>query len=326
MLPKLLSNIILAVIAIVVLYTLAPLIKEFLNSFTGKKSKKSMSKNDFDEMVRRKSEQLASGATPSRSQAAGPTKSTSTRSEWDYLVEKGYFESDEDRESIQKLKKALEWGVDPSIEKIQKSYLKLTGVKEISPDFNSILNLCLTKNKVLENFPKKEITYDKFVDKFLVELYFKELQSSPTPIIDALSKKLRLSSLAVFAIIKITILNKSEDKSLSALDLFIEGEEVTLSEKLLLTANEDSLKDLIIKIKKNIDIIIPLQALKEKEIKNKIFSNEKDKTLLKKTYKKVIAQFHPDRWTFFSKSELVDKRLRENFNLVQKTYDTMMED
>ncbi|EQC51611.1 DnaJ domain protein, partial [Bacteriovorax sp. DB6_IX] len=40
-----------------------------------------------------------------------------------------------------------------------------------------------------------------------------------------------------------------------------------------------------------------------------------------KEYKKIVSLYHPDKWNYYNKTDSIDKRLRENFNIIQKSYD-----
>jgi curved DNA-binding protein CbpA len=327
MLPKLFSNIILAVIAILVLYTFAPLIRDILGSLFGSSSnkKRSMSKNDFDEMVRRKAEQMSS---TNRQSDHGPAsvRSKGTRTEWDYLVEKNYFASKEDQEELENLKKSLEWGSDPQLEKIKVEIEKQLAIEIDSMAFNKVVKETLSKNKILELFPNKDLSIESYKGKLGLELFINTLNSAEDQkykFYSALSKKLQVSKDALDILLKVSLCKLEDSAIVTQIEAYIDGELSPLQGKSLQLSEYSNIKQIISTLKKNIDLLIPLIPLQEAEIKGKVFDQETDKELLKKKYKKVIAIYHPDRWTYFEKTDSIDKRLRENFNLIQKTYDIM---
>lgn len=329
MLPKLFSNIILAVIAILVLYTFAPLIRDILGSLFGKSStkKKSMSQSDFEEMVRRKTEQMSSTSRQSSTGAAGP-KSKATRSEWDYLIEKNYFASDEDIEVLESLKKSLEWGSDPKLEEIKVEIEKSLSIEIDSQLFNRIVKENLSKNKILELYPNKDLSLDSFKGKLSLEVFTKVLDSDEETkykLFSSLSRKLMISKDAIEILLRISLGKLEKTAQVTQIEAYIDEELSPLQTKSLHFSDYKDLKQVLSILKKNIDLLVPLIPLQEAEIKGKVFDKETDKELLKKKYKKVIAIYHPDRWTYLEKTDSIDKRLRENFNLIQKTYDIMIE-
>ncbi len=108
MLANISSKIIVAVIAIIVLYTLAPLFKTILDDLFFKKSKKkSYTESEFDEMVNRKKEQL-SGRNTSKGQAL--SLDNKVRDELDSLYDIGFFRTESDFNDAKEFKKELQWG------------------------------------------------------------------------------------------------------------------------------------------------------------------------------------------------------------------------
>jgi len=325
MLPKLFSNIILAVIAIFVLYTFAPLLKEILGSIFGQGSnkKKSLDKNEFDEMVRRKADQMSSVARNQGIAKSGKKKTS--RNEWDYLIEKKYFASDEDLNYLQDLKKSLEWGANENTNSLKKNIEKSLSLELSDSIFTSTLRKALTKNSILDTFPSKNISKESYNSKFGVLCFIEILNSNKDDLYQSLSKKLIIDVNAIEILLKVSLL-PNKDGLINHLEAYIDNEELTLDLNALGLKKFESIKEILNTVKKNLDTVIPLIALNKKSIKSDIFNNQKDKDLLKKKYKKVVSIYHPDKWSYFDKTESIDKRLRDNFNLIQETYDIMNKD
>lgn len=329
MLPKLFSNIILAVIAIFVLYTFAPLIREIFGGIFGtqnNKKKKSVSDSDFEEMVKRKQEQLSStGRIPSQ---MGKTKETKTnRSEWDYLEEKGYFDSEDSATYFKDLKKSLDWGLDQSSQKTLTKISKDIGIEISEATFMKALKKALTKKFILENFDKQTLNPQNFQKKLsliCLDDYLGDEENFEN-YMKSLSRKLLLDYDAIPLLIQTVIYNGKEDLIVSEIEEYIENQTTNLEHqnfsKFIQSHKVKDIQDFEKLLKKQIDIILPLVPLDEKNAKVEFFSDTSDKDLLKKKYKKIVSLYHPDKWNYYYKTDSIDKRLRENFNIIQKSYD-----
>lgn len=322
MLPKLISNIILAVIAIFVLYTLAPAIKDFFSDLFGKGKKKHMSKQEFDDMVQRKVDQLSGGNSLGTVSSLSKSSPAKIRTEWNYLEENDYFPTPEDNSDLKKLKDSTQWGAGDEIENIVKEFQKATGISLEETVINKYVKIYLSKKEIIKLFPNKGITLKDFIDKLNLIIVIDKINQSDTELCAILAKKLNLNNELLQLLCQITVNKQLDREWLSSIEEFIESGSIAVN---LGQAQYkiSTVSDLLKMLRKNLDIVIPLKALTKKEVKDKIFANEKDKELLKKKYKKLVSIYHPDKWSYLDKTTVIDERLRENFDLVKKVYEEL---
>lgn len=309
MLPKIISNITLAFIAIVVLYTLAPLFKDILDSIfnSNRPKKKSHSKEEFDEMVKRKIERMSmsGGAQGVKGQSGqGPKE----RSFLSYFKEKDLFSSPEDEQFFEGMNSSMQWGDFQEAKKI---------LNQIENDFEII-----------------DKSASEGINQFIKSIYNKETLLSLKKLnggkIDKQSFLSLASTLFVFRHINQIKSKRFADQNQLLLILNLAAikdtkAKIKLIESYINAEAIDSIKespilyrDLISGLNKTFDQLYPLLPLKTEKLE-KEFNNlsESDR---KKKYKKLVQIYHPDKWHGDLKSQAIDDRLRENFNLIQKLY------
>jgi hypothetical protein len=318
MLPKIFSNIILAGIAIFIIYTMAPL---FTDMFGKKKKKKSMSKEDFDDLVQRKIDQMSGNTNNPLTDKKSKGGAKKERSELDYLAEKSIFISEQDKDEIIELKKELQWGNGQGISRFQDSFKEEFGTEFDTSTLTSLLRNVLTKEFLLNKFKKDELSFTNLIYLVNNSHFLTLLSNDNEEILKALSKKLSMSRACVKLAVKLTLCKSPE----AALEDYIDGQVITIIDdeiKLFLDHNTlKSSKELISIIKSKIDIVLPLEDITNKEASS--YFNGEDKDIDKKKYKKLVSLYHPDKWTHYEKSNKIDQRLRENFDHIQKLYESV---
>ncbi len=310
MLPKIISNITLALIAIFVIYTFAPLLRDTFLSFFGAPKKKNYTKDEFEDLVRRKQERMGSKIV-GKGMVAENTASKPTRSEFDYLYENNFFISEEEKNNFKELRKELEWGAGKKLTEIQKIISKkISQDIEVEPIVKKVKET-MTKSYFLESFPQKGISLSTYTSNLAFTLLI-----SGTVDLSLMAKKLQLSEDELKQIIITTIEKEQNQDWISGLEHYIETGSSDLS--MINIVKTFEYEEFLAKLKKNIDIIAPLANLDDKKLRQ--LYNEEDKDLLKKKHKKLLTLYHPDKWTFADKSDGIDKRLRENFDKIQNEY------
>lgn len=318
MLPKIISNITLALIAMSIIYMFAPLIKDLLIDLIGGQKKKN-NKDDFEEMIKRKTEMLGgAGKVVTTSQPlTGSHQGTSTtaRSDLDYLYENKYFLNTDEEKKFKELIKEFSWGTGDHIN----SYIK--DIKSIIPFeiedshiSNNLKKLC-TKSEILNNFPEKGISSstisNQIAIKIFIELLNNKTKSLPKQI---LAKSLACSIEQMELNLAVTVKKIQNQDWLEIIENYIDGKEFF---ELNLTKNI-KVSEFINELKKNIDIIYPMTRPDANLIES--IKKEKDEDVVKKKHKKLLSLYHPDKWTFANKTSKIDQRLRENFDSIQNIF------
>ncbi|EQC45644.1 hypothetical protein [Bacteriovorax sp. Seq25_V] len=310
MLPKIISNITLALIAIFVIYTFAPLIRDFFLSFLGTPQKKNYTKDEFEDLIRRKQERMGS-TTVGSSQGQQASSVKSKRGEFDYLTENHFFASDEEKNYFIELKKELEWGAGKRITKIQTSISKNLSQEVDVDKIVKLVKETLTKNFLLEAFPMKGINIDKYISHLSFIVLTRAIAD-----LQIIAKKLQCSLEELQQNIVLTIKKEQNQEWLASVEEYIVTGSADFSTINIVKIFEYD--EFMSKLKKNIDIVAPLSFLDDKKLRQ--LYNEEDQDLLKKKHKRLLALYHPDKWTFAEKTDSIDKRLRENFDKIQTEY------
>lgn len=315
MLPKLISNIILAVIAIFVIYTIFPSLRELLLSFLGKEKKRNVTKSDFDKMVQTRVDQLSKGSSiGTKATGTSSNKGKKIRTGWDYLIENNYFIDTENFERLERLRKSTEWGDGEELMDFIKTYQKHSGIELNETVLTREVKLSLTKNEIIKNFPKKNISFETFKDMVILKIFCENVNNSKASSLSLLAKKLGLKIEEVQYLLNISILKRLNLDWKNEVEAYINKITTTTNQQNLVKSYE-SVQQLTQDLTKNLDIIIPLKPIKQ------AFRDIIDPVLIKKKYKKLVSIYHPDKWIFLEKSPIIDQRLRENFDFIKKAYE-----
>lgn len=309
MLPKIISNITLAFIAIVVLYTLAPLLKDLFDDIfsPNKPKKKSHSKEEFDEMVKRKIERMSvSGGAPGLK--GSETPQSSQRSFLSYFKEKELFASKEDESFFDGLNSSMQWGdfkeANIILDRVRMDFTIIDdkAIQGINQFIKSIFN----KENLLsiQKLNKGKIDKDSFLSLAQTLFVFRH--------INQIENKRYKDQDQLILMMNLSILKDSKTK-IKLIDDYLSGKSLnSIKEKNIFY------RSLIAKINDTFDKIYPLFPLNTQKLDDE-FKNL-DENDRKKKYKKLVQIYHPDKWHGELKSSEIDSRLRENFNLVQKLY------
>lgn len=310
MLPKIISNIILAGIAIFIIYTIAPLLKEYLLVFFGAPKKKNYSKDEFEELVKRKTEMLSVTNRPTANTA---TEKAVQRNELDYLIENKYFLDDTEKNLIFELKGELNWGQGQLINKFKNYFIKyhLSSIED--KHLVQFLKSNSTKAGFLNLFPQKGINLEDYfellISKFLVE------NINNDNFIEKIAKHFLCSPIEFKLLLITTIKIEQKQDWLNVVDDYIENKKMDNPE---LSLNKNiKISELMKMLRKNIDIIIPLSELEINKLEDELKNKKNDSEFIKKKHKKLLTLYHPDKWSYENKTSTIDKRLRENFEKVQ---------
>ncbi|WP_412463119.1 hypothetical protein [Halobacteriovorax sp. RT-2-6] len=309
MLPKIISNITLAFIAIVLAYMLAPLFKEFFDGIFNphKKSNKSHSKEEFDEMVRRKIERMSATGNSNSTQATGAkTTKGSQRTFLSYFEEKKMFASNEDLNFFIGLQSSLQWGDFKEGEEILNLLRKdfKFDKEELSPLINPFIKSFFCKEELLKvaKLNKSSLSKESFLSAATTAFFFQNIERIEHKRFNKLTLKLLIA------------LSTIKSDRVAILEGFIRSEEISLPIK------KDSLfTSLTKKMNSSYDEIFALFPIDENKLSDE-FSSLKEESDRKKKYKKLVQTYHPDKWQAELKSKIIDDRLNENFNKIQNIY------
>ncbi|EPZ49896.1 DnaJ domain protein [Bacteriovorax sp. BAL6_X] len=309
MLPKIISNITLAFIAIILAYMLAPLFKEFFDGIFNphKKTNKSHSKEEFDEMVRRKIERMSiSGSSaPAESQSSKSTKS-GHRTLLSYFEEKQMFASEEDLKFFQGLLSSLQWGDfkegEEILNRLRKDYK--FDKEELNALINPFIKQFFTKDELLKlgKINQSKLTKEAFISYATTMFLFQNL--------DRIEHKRYENNVHIFLINYST----KSTNHVGVLESFIKDELITLPKRY-----EALFESFTKKINASYDELFAILPIDESKLTVE-FSSLKDESDRKKKYKKLVQTYHPDKWSTKFKSKIIDDRLNENFNKIQNIY------
>ncbi len=310
MLPKIISNITLAFIAIVVIYTFAPIVKDILESIfkPNRPSKKSIGQREFDEMVQRKIERLSQnggviGATGNKE------SKKQQRTFLSYFIEKKMFESEEDEKFYQGLISSMQWGDFPEAQKILKmvsanfSYNEKEAAQFINPLIKNLFNK--ESLLALSKINKGKLSKEAFIEYAATSFIYEHK--------DLLKHKL-YSSEQLDLLLEYSSLSSNGDKKSKLLEDYITSGRVVFN-----TKKACLYKSLISNLNQCYDELYPLFPIDKNELRQE-FKNHKEESEQKKKYKKMVQIYHPDKWHNKFKSSVIDGRLNEQFNIVQDVY------
>lgn len=318
MLPKIISNITLALIAIFIIYTIAPLFKEYLLTLFGAPKKKDYDKEEFEEMVKRKTQMLSSTGRL-QSSSSESSNISAPRNEFDYLIDNHFFVDDRQKDYFLELKREISWGQGELLDQL-KTICTKHGIHAIEDkSYVQHIKNNFSKASLLNLFPQKGITLDLFYQNIATTLLLANLEN------ELMLKKLSQSLMCTVDQLRLiihTTVNKEQNQDCVSLleDYILEGK-IVISE--LKPLKNFLISDFIILLKKNLDMIIPLTKLDEDKIKQEINNKKEDPDYIKKKHKRMLSLYHPDKWTFLEKTKIIDQRLRENFDKVQTIFKTL---
>ncbi len=318
MLANISSKIILAFIAIFLVYAFAPIVKSIIDSIFFKRNKKSLSQRDFDEMVNRKAQQLSGGSSKSSPHLKGE-KSTSISS-LDKLKKSKVFTSEKDLKKYQLLQKDLQWGSGEYQSDI--TNLTLKGSVEADPIVITQYTKKFSNSScLLDKFNKKKISYQDFLKYIALNIIIKDVvESNDNKTFKAYSTNIS----EIRSILYITCLkNKKSIENL--IEKLLKDElEISLSEiqEYLYAQNLQELKQ---HFEQTYNILISLKQRDLEYFLEKFSYIEDDKKKVKNLYKKLVQQYHPDKWSYIKKTEYITKRLNENFHNLKSAYEKARE-
>lgn len=308
MLPKIISNITLAFIAIVLVYMLAPLFRDMLGGIfnPSRPKKKSHSKDEFDEMVKRKIERMS--ITGQQTEAIKETSKNSNRTFLSYFDEKNLYSTQEDKVFFNGLLSSLQWGDFPGqdeiIEQLKKDYH--FNADEIRALLNSNFKEVFKKEHLLKI---TKITNDKLSKKDFLSYASMNLLRS----YNANFKHKRYDD-KIYNLLTSYILKKDK---LDVIESYINN---------TLANCTDSINILYVnfhkKLNKSYDELFPIIEIDSQKIR-KEFKSIEDKDQRKKKYKKQAQVYHPDKWHNAHKSQIIDERLNENFSNIKEIFNQL---
>ncbi|MFG1486606.1 hypothetical protein [Halobacteriovorax sp. RZ-2] len=309
MLPKIISNITLAFIAIVLAYMLAPLFKEFFDGIFNphKKTNKSHSKEEFDEMVRRKIERMSvSGSSaPSESQTSNSTKN-GQRTLLSYFEEKQMFATDEDLKFFQGLLSSLQWGDfkegEEILNRLRKDYK--FDKEELNALINPFIKQFFSKDELLKlgKVNQSKLSKEAFISYATTVFLFQNL--------DRVEHKRYDKNILTFLI----AYSAKSANQVEIIEGFINQEQISMPRR-----NEALFESMTKKVNASYDELFAIFPINESKLSGE-FSSLNEESDRKKKYKKLVQTYHPDKWSTKFKSKIIDDRLNENFNKVQNIY------
>ncbi|MGI4992413.1 hypothetical protein ACRXCV_07280 [Halobacteriovorax sp. GFR7] len=309
MLPKIISNITLAFIAIVLAYMLAPLFKEFFDGIFNphKKTNKSHSKEEFDEMVRRKIERMSvSGSSSSTDSQLSKSTKGGQRTLLSYFEEKQMFATDEDLKFFQGLLSSLQWGDfkegEEVLNRLRKDYK--FDKEELNALINPFIKQFFSKDELLKlsRINHLKLTKEAFISYATTMFLFQNL--------DRIEHKRYEKNILTFLI---TYSTKSTNH-VETIESFINNEKISLPKR-----NEALFESITKKINTSYDEIFAILPIDESKLSDE-FSSLNEESDRKKKYKKLVQTYHPDKWSTKFKSKIINDRLNENFNKLQNIY------
>lgn len=312
MLSNITSKIILAFIAIFLVYTFAPIIKSMIDGIFFKKKGKSLSQSDFDEMVNRKMQQL-SGSKNTQNQL--PTDNIH-RPKDSPLYKNKVFKDDKQLKLFLKLKKELQWGTGDYEVNIQNKLLKY-GVDAEVTLITNFLKKVTREEFLIDKFKKKKIELDQLYDYVALQLIIKNIfEFNDNISLNIFNLDINLTRKIAY----ITLLNGTKPierlvKSFVKDEIDISIDEA-LSSHLFL-----SFKEFKNQCEKTINMIDALIPRDENYFLVQFNSVDDNKEKHKSLYKKLVQHHHPDKWSHLNKTDEITKRLNENFHNLKSAYD-----
>ena len=312
MLANISSKIIVAVIAIIVLYTLAPLFKTLLDDlFFKKPKKKSFSESEFDEMVSRKKEQL-SGRDSMKDQAL--TSNKNVRDELDSLYDIGFFKSESDFKDAKDLKKELQWGTGDHYT-LLKEILKRLNCEVDDSAITTTSKKVLKKKNMINSFCKGQCDTNSIYELIALNVLLDQYRNSDN---DKIFKNYRLNKKELCTLILLSIEPESLDMTINDYVSGSSNEELNLP---IFNKKMNSLNQLFTSMDKNLSLFEPLIKRDKKYFSQKFYHVKDDEIKTKSLYKKLVQLHHPDKWSYVEKTSLIAKRLNENFNNLRDAYE-----
>lgn len=312
MLANISSKIILAVIAILAVYTFAPLIKSLLDSiFIGGKKKKNMSRSEFDEMVDRKIQQFSGKATLDPMMGGGAN--SSVRDEIDSLHGLKLFKSDSEYKNFKELKKELQWGSGDNFhiikEKLKRSHLEVSDA-----DISNMAKSLLKKKYLLDLFKKGTGTLSAFIDCVVLNMILKKANGGDI----STFKAYKMSINEIKTIISI-VLNPKHGEAI--IDDYLNDIEASKFDLPFISQKISNINILDREVNKTVSIFEPLIERDSQYFDKKFFKVKDDEKRVKSLYKKLVQLHHPDKWNHFDKSKAITDRLNFNFNNLRNAYE-----
>ncbi len=312
MLSNITSKIILAFIAIFLVYTFAPIIKSMIDGIFFKKKGKSLSQSDFDDMVNRKMQQLSRSNNPKNQL---PTDNI-LRPKDSSLSKSKVFKDEKQLKLFIKLKKDLQWGTGEYEVNIQNKLLR-HGVDIEATSITNYLKKITSEEFLTNKFRKKKIDLDHLYDYVALQLIIKNIfEFNDNKSLNVFNLDIKLTR----EISYITLL-KSTKPIEKLVKRFVKGEIDISIDEALDSHLFLSFKEFKNECEKTINMIDALIPRDENYFLIQFNSVDDNKEKHKSLYKKLVQHHHPDKWSHLNKTDEITTRLNENFHNLQSAYD-----
>ena len=317
--------------------TATPFINNFINRyFFGIKERKN-NHDGFDQLVEYKKSQMRGDVNATTSQVQTQRKNKNAFQKrveqlFDELSKSGQKKELEDVRKVISLFDNLNWGTGDEIKSLAKKLGTKIGGKVSENQCSKILNKAL-KEDYLQRVPSEAPLNVETICQYLVPLtnitlLQESVQYQKKVLGVSLNQHILNQAIAMTIYTERNNINNSLDKVLSS--SFKKVSDAQLKSLVLKHKSEDlkeSLKSYI-SLLQSLNKLGKEKGLSDKENALKILRLPPtvDQKTLKRTYKTLVLERHPDKMSSYGLNELFTKQINENFTNIQWAYDILLSD